>query len=562
VKVQEVLGGVYSNKATVTANTGTGSVTDFDLSHYKTAAAPPTPAATASIGNRVWCDTDGDGIQDSGEAGVANVDVKLLNAAGTVVRTTRTDTSGNYSFTGLAAGDYRIEVVKPTGYQSFTRANQGTDDTVDSDVDVATGRTALTTLVAGENDTSWDAGFAPNRSTVCFDFSGSTATDGTDGNTRTYTSGSLSVTAAAWSRDKSTGAFSKAWLGAYGSGLGVTDSSEGNGSSNSTHTVDNNGRDNYIVFQFSRKVVIDKAYLGYVIGDSDLTAWVGNSTTALTGLNQNILNGFAKEHNDTELTTARWANLNAGSLEGNVLVIAAREGHSVDYFKVDQVVVSAQDTLVTPLALDLDGNGIQTVALAEAGGSFDLFGNGQAVKSGWLSGGDGFLAIDANGNGSIDDIDELFGGFGQGDAFAKLAGFDSNSDGLVDAHDADFGSLKIWRDANGNHQTDAGELISLGDLGIQSLSTSYRTTPFMDESGNLHFEQGSATLVNGASVDLTDVYFSVSAADAAAAGVALPNLADLLAGGGAANAAAFSVEAEGVAVDLIGQSVQQEYAYA
>ncbi len=52
--------------------------------------------------------------------------------------------------------------------------------------------------------------------------------------------------------------------------IGVTDSSEsGDGS---THTVDNFGRLNYILLSFSQAVVVDAAFLGYVIGDSDLTA--------------------------------------------------------------------------------------------------------------------------------------------------------------------------------------------------------------------------------------------------------------------------------------------------
>jgi len=64
--------------------------------------------------------------------------------------------------------------------------------------------------------------------------------------------------------------------------------------------------------------------------------------------------------------------------------------------------------------------------------------------------------------------------------FSKLAGFDSNDDGLVNANDADFASLKIWQDVNGNHQTDANELLSLADAGLVSLSVGYSEFPFLD----------------------------------------------------------------------------------
>ena len=50
-----------------------------------------------------------------------------------------------------------------------------------------------------------------------------------------------------------------------------------------------------------------------------------------------------------------------------------------------------------------------------------------------------------------------------GAGFANLAAYDSNHDGVVDKNDAHFNDLMIWRDANGNHQTDAGELMSLSD---------------------------------------------------------------------------------------------------
>ncbi len=187
-----------------------------------------------------------------------------------------------------------------------------------------------------------------------------------------------------------------------------------------------------------------------------------------------------------------------------------------------------RDAGITPIVIDLNCDGIHTVSRSNATGSFDLLGNGNAIQSGWLSGDDGFLAIDTNGNGKIDSIVELFGGNNKGDGFAKLASFDSNGDGVVDAKDDDFASLKIWQDANGNHQTDVGELLTLGEAGVSSLTVAYTDLPFLDNSGNLHLERSDATLADGSVVDMTDLYFSVSAADAAAAGVELPNMVDLL----------------------------------
>jgi hypothetical protein len=514
VVVQPPQSSIYENKATV--STGVGGPTDSDLSHYKNPAA----VVPAQIGNLVWCDTNGNGIQDKDEPGVKDVEVKLLKAADhSVVASTKTDSSGNYGFT-VAPGDYYVQFVKPTAFGGFTKANQGVNDSVDSDADVNTGKTAPTTLVAGENDTSWDAGLTPPKVTLTYDFSGSSATDGTDGNTRTLTVDGVIVTARAVSRHVDAVGNVKweaAWLGAYGGGLGVTDKGEGTGGGDK-HTVDNVGRGNYVLFQFSQKVVVDKTFLGYVVDDSDLTAWVGSSATTLTNLSDAVLNGMTKEDNDTTSTTARWADINGGSTEGNVLVIAASTSDKTpdDYFKVDQLVVRTNSAKVTPIAIDLDGGGIQTVASEDAGGTFDLLGNGQPVASGWLAGGEGFLALDSNGNGKIDSISELFGGSRQGDGFAKLATVDSNGDGVVDASDAGYVDLSVWRDANGNHQTDLGELMRLAEAGVVSLDLDYVADAFMDANGNLHLEQSSATMSDGRLVDMTDVYFAVAANDAAA----------------------------------------------
>jgi len=173
---------------------------------------------------------------------------------------------------------------------------------------------------------------------------------------------------------------------------------------------------------------------------------------------------------------------------------------------------------------------VQTLARGATTGTFDLLGTGTPISSGWISRGDGFLAVDRNGNGSIDSIDELFGGLAKGSGFAQLAAYDSNGDGVVDAKDANFADLRIWQDANSNHQTDAGELMTLAQAGIASLKVGYTELPFLDKQGNLHLERSSATLADGRTADMTDVYFSVSAADAAKAGVQLPNIADLLGG--------------------------------
>ncbi len=128
---------------------------------YQAVVAAGTVRAvqTATLGDRVWVDSNGNGIQDAGENGLANVTVTLYAADGTQVATT-TDANGQYTFTNITPGDYYLRVILPAGY-AFTPAHQGTDDTVDSDVDPTTGQTPTITLVSGQTDTTWDVGLIP-----------------------------------------------------------------------------------------------------------------------------------------------------------------------------------------------------------------------------------------------------------------------------------------------------------------------------------------------------------------------------------------------------------------
>ena len=112
-----------------------------------------------AIGDRVWLDADGNGIQDAGEGGVAGVTVNLLDDSSppVIVSSSTTDADGFYLFSGLPSGTYRIQFVPPPIY-GFTKMNQGADDLYDSDADPTSGETAKIHLATGETLLSVDAG--------------------------------------------------------------------------------------------------------------------------------------------------------------------------------------------------------------------------------------------------------------------------------------------------------------------------------------------------------------------------------------------------------------------
>jgi hypothetical protein len=127
-----------------------------------------TVLQTGVIGDRVWLDSNGNGLQDTGEPGVAGVEVTLFNAANDdVVATTSTDNDGNYSFTGVAAGDYYVGFTLPA-QRSFTVGNvdgQGIDGPDNSDVITQTASVGYTEAFSlGEDETNLnvDAGLLPS----------------------------------------------------------------------------------------------------------------------------------------------------------------------------------------------------------------------------------------------------------------------------------------------------------------------------------------------------------------------------------------------------------------
>ena len=140
------------------ADTISGQTTTYTLTSGETETSVDAGMfTTGSIGDFVWEDLDGDGLQDAGEPGIDGVTVDLLDFGGAVINTTTTAGGGAYSFAGLAPAQYRIRFTTPLGY-NFTTQFVGLDDTIDSDASQITGETALVTIVSGETNNRLDVG--------------------------------------------------------------------------------------------------------------------------------------------------------------------------------------------------------------------------------------------------------------------------------------------------------------------------------------------------------------------------------------------------------------------
>jgi hypothetical protein len=151
--------GLDSNPDQATGLTNCVSVTNGTTRRGVDAGIVPTSQAegTGRIGDFIWSDLDGDGIQGAAEPGYENATVRLLSCEGSLLGTTASDANGAYWFNNLVPGSYRLEFLPPAG-ASLSPARQGTGRSVDSNPDPATGLTACLTMTDGQVRAGIDAG--------------------------------------------------------------------------------------------------------------------------------------------------------------------------------------------------------------------------------------------------------------------------------------------------------------------------------------------------------------------------------------------------------------------
>ncbi len=166
--------------------------------------------------------------------------------------------------------------------------------------------------------------------------------------------------------------------------------------------------------------------------------------------------------------------------------VRTEDGRTIDFamsFSMERTFYSETEitqvlAAIDPLVINLDGKGVQ---LTDSKFGFDLTSDGKMEQISALADGSGFLALDKNKDGKINDGNELFG-TKSGDGFKDLAAYDKDGNGWIDENDSVWNDLVVWvRGADGSDK-----LYSLKDAGVGAIYLGNVSTDwsYRDSSNN------------------------------------------------------------------------------
>lgn len=207
---------------------------------------------------------------------------------------------------------------------------------------------------------------------------------------------------------------------------------------------------------------------------------LSNDTSTRTPLYR--VNTFTNEfyHREEETTTFATTGT-VKTADGRELSFNLEFGMSRRFEEYYQETHSTITKYCDPLVINLDTNIAQ---VSDQKFFFDLDQDGTEEEISTLKSGSGFLALDLNGDGVINDGGELFG-TKSGDGFADLAKYDSDGNGWIDEADEIWEKLLIWtKDDEGNdklyHLSDLG----VGAIGLGNVSTQFAINSEQDNHNN------------------------------------------------------------------------------
>jgi hypothetical protein len=280
---------------------------------------------------------------------------------------------------------------------------------------------------------------------------------------------------------------------------------------------------------FGRNVTTSLVINGSAESNANFTFFGGRGSDALTsgggadtiyGLegSDSITGGLGS---DTAVYQGQRASYSVVTGGGNVQIVdndAVTDGDDgtdtvvgIEFARFSDQTIS----ITSPIILDLDGGGVETLSASQSNAAFDMDGDGIGDDTSWFGHGEGLLFLDRDGNGTVSNagefsfVDDVPGARSD---LEGLAAFDSNGDGVLSKEDARFKEFKIWQDRDGDGVVDRGEIMSLKKAGVRSLTltgTAHSGTYALGDTAVVN--TGSFTRTNGRSGGFIDaVLTSVS----------------------------------------------------
>ncbi len=152
---------------------------------------------------------------------------------------------------------------------------------------------------------------------------------------------------------------------------------------------------------------------------------------------------------------------------------------------------------VDPLVINLEGN---VASVSDQKFEFDIDGDGILDSISRLGKGSGYIALDKNGDGKINDGNELFG-TKSGDGFEDLSKYDSDGNGWIDENDEIWDKLLIWtQDENGKDQLYHLAQAGVGAICLKRVSTEFSLNSLKDNKANGQIRQSGIFLYENGNV--------------------------------------------------------------
>ena len=189
-------------------------------------------------------------------------------------------------------------------------------------------------------------------------------------------------------------------------------------------------------------------------------------TGGTTWIKHVVKSSFVAEVENTAFST----NGVARTADGREISFNVELEMSRSFMAVNESYVQSIEILRDPLVINL---GSEVASLSDQKFYFDIDADGKMDEISYLEGNSGFLALDKNNDGEINDGSELFG-TKSGDGFKDLAMYDEDGNGWIDEADSVFDNLKIW--TKNSEGTDS--LIAIGKAGVGAIYLGSATTQF------------------------------------------------------------------------------------